>query len=621
MKYLVALWCGMACLASPSGWAADDTVPLLKIINSQVSYQIHADGSYTKTEDQVIEPLTREGVDVVASESLGFSRQREKYTDIQAYTLKPDGRKLMVPENKIFTQEDPAAQGAPQYSDYQYRAFSYPDVEVGDKVVLHSVLQVSEGTFKGYFTEVESINPSVVVDHAEVSVQESTSLNPLLLEVRDWKADKIVIKDQQRHYRWTYEQPQARQIHGDMYVSTIDYAPLIVMSSFQDWSQLAHAYEEGAADKAQPTAPIIALANKLTEKVIDPQDKARILYDWVRMNIRYVGIWLGNGGVVPHKAEDILHNRYGDCKDKATLLQSLLAAVNIPSEQVLINMGTSYFRSDVPNTVSFNHAILYVPQLKTYLDATAELIPFGALPFEDTGKPVLLEGGKLATTPLTTPQSDALQITSHLTLNENGQWAGNTEIDASGAFNLELRSMVVNIDPYREDQFIKQHLQFGLQRGSGQLMKSDPYALQDVYSIKTQYTLSNRLSLSHYGAFPVPAGFSAPTNLVDFLYLTEAPLRSIARVCYPLSITESTSIQIPSVLKIEYLPENQDVVRGRFRYQAHYEQRGDIIQVTRTIKDAGRSGVCTPAEVGDLHQIAQILSQDLNAQIGYKPDR
>jgi hypothetical protein len=259
--------------------------------------------------------------------------------------------------------------------------------------------------------------------------------------------------------------------------------------------------------------------------------------------------------------------------------------------------------------------------LKTYLDATAELIPFGALPFEDTGKPVLLEGGKLATTPLTTPQTDALQITSHLTLNENGQWAGNTEIDASGAFNLELRSMVVNIDPYREDQFIKQHLQFGLQRGSGQLMKSDPYALQDVYSIKTQYTLSNRLSLSHYGAFPVPAGFSAPTNLVDFLYLTEAPLRSIARVCYPLSITESTSIQIPSVLKIEYLPENQDVVRGRFRYQAHYEQRGDIIQVTRTIKDAGRSGVCTPAEVGDLHQIAQILSQDLNAQIGYKPDR
>ena len=75
-------------------------------------YQLNTDGSYLKTEEQVIQPLTKDGVDIVASDSLGFSSQREQYTDINAYTLKADGRKLLVAQDKIFTQEDPAAQGA-----------------------------------------------------------------------------------------------------------------------------------------------------------------------------------------------------------------------------------------------------------------------------------------------------------------------------------------------------------------------------------------------------------------------------------------------------------------------------------------------------------------------------
>lgn len=62
--------------------------PLLKVIKSQVHYQLNTDGSYLKTEEQVIQPLTKDGVDIVASDSLGFSSQREQYTDINAYTLK-----------------------------------------------------------------------------------------------------------------------------------------------------------------------------------------------------------------------------------------------------------------------------------------------------------------------------------------------------------------------------------------------------------------------------------------------------------------------------------------------------------------------------------------------------
>ena len=593
--------------------------PLLKVIKSQVHYQLNTDGSYLKTEEQVIQPLTKDGVDIVASDSLGFSSQREQYTDINAYTLKADGRKLLVAQDKIFTQEDPAAQGAPQFSDYKYRAFAYPDVEVGDQVVLHSKLKVKEGSFKGYFTETESVNPAVVVELAEVSLSQPVTMPPLKIERRGWQAAAIREEKGYRHYHWTYQQPKAIQTHGDYYVSALDYAPLIVMSSFPDWQHLAAAYHQGAKDKALPTARIRKLADKIVAGKTEPAEQARALYDWVRVNIRYVGIWLGNGGVVPHPAEEILQNRYGDCKDKATLLQALLAAKGIYSQQVLINLGDSFYRSKVANTVSFNHAILYVPALNAYLDATAELIPFGSLPFEDSGKPVLHEDGSLAFTPVTTAKQDELRIRSDLQLSPDGKWQGKTAINASGAFNLELRSMVLGIDPQKEDQFVKQHLRFGLQRGSGLLHKSDPYETNDTYHISADYKLSNRLSLKHPGAFPVPAGFTAPVNLVDYLYLTEAPLRKLDRICYPSRIVEETTIRVPENIAIEFLPADQQMVRGRFYYQAKYERQGNQLKVTRIAEDSGKVSVCSPEEVAQLHDIAQTLNEDLNAQFVYKP--
>ena len=619
MKYWFGMLVGVL-ISCQTVQAEEDAIsPLLKVVHSQVDYQLNADGSYIKTEMQIIQPLTKEGVDMVASDSLGFSSKREQYTSIQAYTQKADGRKLMVSEDKIFTQEDPAAQGAPQYSDYKYRSFAYPDVEVGDQVVLHSTLKVTEGSFKGYFTETESVNPAVVVDLAEVSLSQPSSMPMLNLDVRDWQSSKVTEENGLRRYHWVYRQPNAAQTHGDDYVSAIDYAPLIVMSSFADWKQLAAAYHQGAADKALPTTAIRLLADKITAGKTTHQEQARALYDWVRINIRYVGIWLGNGGIVPHKAEDILQNRYGDCKDKATLLQALLAAKGITSQQVLINLGDSVYRSSVANSVSFNHAILYVPELDTYLDATAELIPFGSLPFEDSGKPVLREDGTLATTPLSSAQTDALHISSHLELNNEGKWTGNTEIHASGAFNLALRGMVLGIDPHREDQFVKQHLHFGLQRGSGRLHKTDPYALDDAYQISSDYKLSNRMPMKQYGAFPVPAGFAAPINLVDYLYITEAPMRQLNRVCHPSSLVEETTIRLPDNLSVQFLPQNQDIERGRFHYVAKYEQQGNQIKVVRQALDNGKVGVCTPDEVATLHEMAQILSEDLNAQIGYKP--
>ena len=82
---------------------------------------------------------------------------------------------------------------------------------------------------------------------------------------------------------------------------------------------------------AAVTPAISALAKELTSGVTDDRAKVRKLYNWVSRNIRYVAVYVAEGGFVPHSAQSILDNRYGDCKDHVTLLEALLAAVGIES--------------------------------------------------------------------------------------------------------------------------------------------------------------------------------------------------------------------------------------------------------------------------------------------------
>jgi transglutaminase-like putative cysteine protease len=72
----------------------------------------------------------------------------------------------------------------------------------------------------------------------------------------------------------------------------------------------------------------------------------------MKKNIRYVAVYLSLGRVVPNEAASVLHNKFGDCKDKATLMSALLAAKGIASEQALINLGNAYMLPEPPTMVS-----------------------------------------------------------------------------------------------------------------------------------------------------------------------------------------------------------------------------------------------------------------------------
>ena len=170
--------------------------------------------------------------------------------------------------------------------------------------------------------------------------------------------------------------------------------------------------------------------------------KMQALAAFVQNDIRYVAIELGIGGWQPHSATDVFAHRYGDCKDKATLLRTMLREIGVSSYQVVINTRRGSVTRDTPAHNAFNHAILAIslpndvhdsslmavivhPKLGRLLffDPTDEVMPFGQIAGDlqaNYGLLVTPNGGELTQLPQQPPDLNGISRQANLKLDANG---------------------------------------------------------------------------------------------------------------------------------------------------------------------------------------------------------
>lgn len=217
----------------------------------------------------------------------------------------------------------------------------------------------------------------------------------------------------------------------------------VAVSAYQHSLQKDKAKPDAAIEKT--VAEILAGAEGAA-----PREKARRLYDWVRRNVRYCALEIGMGGWVPHEAEKVHEVRYGDCKDKATLLQSMLAVAGIPSRVATIYSHDGFpVPYGLPTVVgNSNHAILVIdlPSGPVFADPTDRAVPFGALPYRDQEADVLpasAEGSPLMKTPATTPDQNVERLEVELKLDGGGDAEGTFTASALGTLADGRRSQLV----------------------------------------------------------------------------------------------------------------------------------------------------------------------------------
>ncbi|HEY0781631.1 MAG TPA: DUF3857 domain-containing protein [Thermoanaerobaculia bacterium] len=127
------------------------------------------------------------------------------------------------------------------------------------------------------------------------------------------------------------------------------------------WPDVGRWYQ-GLVGALPQDAALQAKARELAGSRKTPRERLAALLAFLRHDVRYVAVEVGIGGYRPSPPQQVLERRWGDCKDKALLLVSLLREVGIEAYPVLIlSSDDERIDGQFPAATQFNHAIVALP--------------------------------------------------------------------------------------------------------------------------------------------------------------------------------------------------------------------------------------------------------------------
>ncbi|MGA7713840.1 MAG: DUF3857 domain-containing protein [Rhizomicrobium sp.] len=435
---LVAACAAMLLIFPIGAIAADGSAPAepvtAKLLTNDI--QVAADGSSVNTVHAEIVASNDAAAQKISQISIAFDASMQTVEIVEAHTLKKDGTTIPVDASAVYEQLFPGQPQVPTFTALRVKVIVFPQFSGGDTAVYTARITLKHAFFDGQFLYGELFARTAAYGEVRETITAPKSL-PLYVESHEVEFSKRETGNNVV-YAWHYSAPKPAAAEFAA-VSPIDRLPRFFVSSFKNYAELGRAYAGLAAIKASVTPKISSLADQITNGVSDRREQAKRIYEWVSVHIRYVGIELGKGSFVPHDVDSIVANGYGDCKDHDTLLQALLKAKGISAQSVLINADNAYTLTEVPTFSQLNDVITWLPEFKTYLDSSAGLAPFGVLPIQEYGKPIVLastEKPASGTTPILPAGLASVITTTVSRLDKNGQLASTTTTTATGPHSI-----------------------------------------------------------------------------------------------------------------------------------------------------------------------------------------
>jgi tetratricopeptide (TPR) repeat protein len=411
----------------------------------RVKMRYEKDGTGVRDTTARIRVQTAAGLPRVGQLVLDYNAANEKIDIRSVKVIKPDGSTITAGPDAVQDLSAPVTQQAPMYTDARQKHVTVPGLAVGDAIE-YNVVTTSSPIVAGQFWYTWAFVAGAV------SLDEQVELNvprDRALKIKSPPGVEPIVRDDRdrRIYRWSTSALEysnvpnflskrkfdVKAMLGDLHLSV---PRQILFSTFQSWEEVGRWYALLENDRRRVTPEIRAKADEIVQGRTELQEKAEALYNWVSRNIRYVSLSFGVGRFQPHAAAEVLQNRYGDCKDKATLLEALFDAEGLHAQPVLINSRMDVDPA-VPSPLQFDHAItfLVLEGHDTWLDSTLQVAPFGYLLPQLRGKEALVVTTDVPPSLKRSP--DALTKSTLYKLAVEGKVGDDKKLDAK--FTLDTR--------------------------------------------------------------------------------------------------------------------------------------------------------------------------------------
>jgi hypothetical protein len=587
--------CGIGLTAAAQDEPADEA-PFAQQYESHVT--VNADHTATEVFTEKIKVLTQSAVETVSEQKLTFIEGIETLDTVEAYTAKADGRRIPVPAKNILTQDAASDSPGTYYRDEKQRTVIFPDVGVGDTLVMSSRRVTTWGKTLNDFDDQRIFARSAGYTSVRITVEAPASIGLQVKATGNSVVDTVdVAAAGLRRYTVSISPAPYAPDETDA-VSVLDREPVVLLSTYRSYEEVGASYGRNALPKARVTPEIAALADEITTGITDRKAQAVAIDAWMKKNIRYVGVYLSFERIFPNEAPTVLQNRFGDCKDKATLMMALLAAKGIGVEQVLVDLGRAYTLTDPPTSGAFNHVILYLPEFDLYDDPTANLSAFGVMSFQTYDKPVVhvsAAGARLAHTPVMMPDDHTTYSKTSLNVAADGAVTGQTEESDTGAFATALRSYEESVQRMGSAVAARRLLQRGSTPGAGQFDLGNFVETNDPAVMKGSFALDEKFKVPvPDGKEVIPDGMLFNASPGSYVLGSRLHGRKSAFVCYAGRQTEDIELTIAPPFPLPQPPEPIAIDNQVFSYRSTTKVDERTLKIHREFVSRVERQACPP---------------------------
>jgi hypothetical protein len=368
-------------------------------------------------------------------------------------------------------------------------------------------------------------------------------------------------------------------------------APHVMVSSVKSWNEVARWYSSLTKDQIKPNLSLKKFIESLIKSKENRLAKIHAIYDFVAKKIRYVGYEFGIDGYKPSNVNNVFKNRFGDCKDHATLFSSMLRSIGVKAYPVLIpttmipNMNVN-----LPTPFIFDHEITAIKlkrdqskvngvniSLKRFMfaDTTSNVTTFGDLPPMDQGRNVLIVvhgKGIPAKTPIFPAKKNNILFNESSNLSKKGGISSKITFKFTGAYDMYKRYIYTSISKRKKiNKILKmiyaispeaKLLHFSFKNENSM----DKPFIENIYFNAKNYAIKNNNSI----VFRIPIRVRTILSKLTILKKRKYSLK----LGYNLSENNNINLKLPANYRIYFKPKNIAIKNSVGQFEAKYIIKG-----------------------------------------------
>ncbi|HET6840603.1 MAG TPA: DUF3857 domain-containing protein [Candidatus Angelobacter sp.] len=590
----------MRALARQPARSYADDVSTVVLLDDQVT-TVQDNGEIVRRGRRVVRVLRPEGRNSAAIYGLPYSRN-SRVNYLRGWSITSKGQEYETKPGDVFEQSISTYE---VYSDAKVKALRVPGADVGTIVGFEYEQQERPYVFQDrwIFQEQEPVEQSryelrlspgwrVKSDWTNYKEEKAQEANGALI----WQLANIPRIEAEPH------RPPSMGLAGQVVFTFL--SDKMKDKSYKSWSDFGSWYTQLSSGVRDASPALQEKVRALAPANLPLLQRIKALADFAQHDVRYVAIEIGVGGYRPHAAGDIFEHRYGDCKDKATVLSSMLAQIGVKSYYVVVNATRGVVvKNSAPGLGGFNHMVLAIalpnasypnamPAMYDHsklghlliFDPTNDFVPLGQIPYyeqDNYGMLVDEEGGELIHLPLSNPESNGVVRNARLKLLPDGTLEGEIEEIRTGFEAMTARMALQNETEQNRRKIVEKLVSRSM--GNFQI---DNFELVHAGEIDKDLIIRYRVKAEHYAKNAGAMLLVRPRVVGEMAGAWDAnkPRHYAYDFPAPFVNTDKVEIAVPEGFQVYELPEPAKTALPFAQYSSKTEAEGNTIKYTREYK-------------------------------------